>query len=100
MWEGQPSRKAFILQTGWGCSFKIMPNGGRQVIALPIAGDCVGLRSVLLRTSDHSFCALTVATVSVVEAPRMLEVFRAFPRLSAAFLWAVSRDDAMVVGTS
>ena len=38
--------------------------GGRQIISFPIAGDVVGLRSVLLRTADHSFSALTDAVVN------------------------------------
>jgi CRP-like cAMP-binding protein len=95
--EGEAGNKAFILQKGWACSYKIMPDGGRQIIAFPIPGDCVGVRSLLLRTSDHSFCALTEAVVSPIEAPRLLEIFNKFPRLGAAFLWAVSRDEAMVV---
>ena len=64
--EGQTGHKAFVLQAGWGCSYKDLPNGGRQIISFPIAGDCVGLRSVLLRTADHSFSALTDAVVSTV----------------------------------
>ncbi len=95
--EGETGNKAFVLQTGWACSYKIVPDGGRLIIAFPIPGDCVGLRSLLLRTSDHSFCALTDAVVSAVEAPRLLKIFDTFPRLGAAFLWAASRDEAMVV---
>jgi CRP-like cAMP-binding protein len=95
--EGQAGNKAFILQMGWACSYKILPDGDRQIISFPIPGDCVGVRSLLLRTSDHSFCALTDAVVSAIEAPRLLEIFNRYPRLGAAFLWAVSRDEAMVV---
>lgn len=95
--EGQTGHKAYILQTGWACSFKLLPDGGRQIIAFPIPGDCVGLRSVPLRTSDHSFSALTDTVVSSVEAPRMLRLFNEFPRLGAAILWATSRDEAMIV---
>jgi len=95
--EGQSGQKAFILQSGWGCSFKILPDGSRQIIRLPIPGDCVGLRSILLRMSDHSCSALTDAVVSAVEAPRMLEIINKLPRLGAAFLWAASQEGAMVV---
>jgi CRP-like cAMP-binding protein len=88
---------AYILQSGWACSFKLLPDGGRQIIAFPLPGDCVGLRSVLLRTSDHSFSALTDIVASSVEASRMMEIFNEHPRLGAAILWAASRDEAMVV---
>ena len=61
--EGQTGHKVFVLQAGWACSYKELSGGSRQIISFPIAGDCVGLRSVLLRTADHSFSALTDAVV-------------------------------------
>jgi CRP-like cAMP-binding protein len=95
--EGQTGHKAFVLQAGWACSYKDLPNGNRQIISFPIAGDCVGLRSVLLRTADHSFSALTDAVVSPVEGTHIMRCVTEFPRLGAALLWAASRDEAMVV---
>jgi CRP-like cAMP-binding protein len=95
--EGQTGHTAFVLQAGWACSFKDLPNGTRQIISFPIAGDCVGLRSVLLRTADHSFSALTDAVVSPVEGAHMMRCVTEFPRLGAALLWAASREEAMVV---
>jgi len=72
--EGQTGHVAYILHSGWACSSKILPDGGRQIITFPVPGDCVGLRSMLLRTADHSFSALTDAVVSRVEAPRFAGV--------------------------
>ena len=95
--EGDTGHKAFVLQKGWACSFKILPNGSRQIISFPIAGDIIGLRSVLLRTADHSFSAITDAIVSAVGAAHVLQCVTEFPRLGAALLWAASRDEAMVV---
>jgi CRP-like cAMP-binding protein len=95
--EGQPGNSAYVLQEGWAQTYKVMPDGGRQIIGFPIPGDCVGLRSVLLWTADHSFSAVTDAVVSAVPGTRMLELFSEYPRLGAAFLWAASRDEAMVV---
>ena len=84
--EGQTGHKAFVLQAGWGCSYKDLPNGGRQIISFPIAGDCVGLRSVLFRASDQSFSALTDAVVSSVDGAHILKCVTKFPRLAAALL--------------
>ena len=95
--EGQTGHKAFVLQAGWACSYKLLPDGGRQIISFPIAGDIVGLRSVLLRTADHSFAALTDAVVNPVEGTHILKCVTEFPRLGAALMWAASRDEAMVV---
>jgi CRP-like cAMP-binding protein len=95
--EGQTGHKAFVLQDGWACSFKTLPDGGRQIISFPIAGDIVGLRSVLLRTADHSFSALTDAVVNAVDGKHVMRCVTEYPRLGAALLWAASRDEAMVV---
>ena len=95
--EGQTGHKAFVLQSGWACSYKDLANGQRQIISFPIAGDCVGLHSVLLRTADHSFSALTDAVVSPLDGARIMKCVIEFPRLGAALLWAASRDEAMVV---
>jgi len=40
--EGQIGHKAYVLQEGWACSYKLLPDGKRQIISFPIAGDIVG----------------------------------------------------------
>jgi CRP-like cAMP-binding protein len=95
--ERETGQRAFVLQQGWACCYKLLPDGGRQVIDVRLPGDFVGLRSVLLRTADHSADAVTDAVVAEVPARRMLEVFHGLPRLGATILWAASRDEAMVV---
>ncbi len=95
--EGQNGHRVFVLQAGWTYGYKDLPNGGRQIVSFPIAGDCIGLRSALLRTADHSFSALTDAVVSSVEAEDILKCVTQFPRLGTAILWAASREEALVV---
>jgi CRP-like cAMP-binding protein len=95
--EGEAGQNVYVLLSGWACSYKDLPDGRRQIISFPVAGDCVGLRSALLKTADHSLAALTDAVVSSVDGPRMLQTFNEFPRLGTAILWAASRDEAMVV---
>jgi CRP-like cAMP-binding protein len=95
--QGEKGSVGYVLHSGWGCSFKIMRDGGRQIITFPVPGDCIGMRSLLLRTSDHTFSALTNALVSRIEADRMLSVLDDYPRLAAAILWSVSRDEAITV---
>ena len=95
--EGQSGHRAFVLQEGWASCFKLLPDGGRQIITFSLPGDCMGLRSVLLRTSDHSFAAITEAVVSDIPSEQIISLFHDHPRLGAAILWAASRDEAMTV---
>jgi CRP-like cAMP-binding protein len=95
--EGQAGQVAYILQAGWACSFKLLPSGGRQIITFPVPGDCIGLRSILLRTSDHSFSALTDVIVTRIDAPTLRRIFVDYPELGMAILWTISREEAMLV---
>ena len=95
--EGHYGHKVFIIQAGWASSYKDLLDGGRQIISFPLPGDCVGLRSVLLKTADHSFSALTDAQVNTVEAASLMQLFDDFPRIRASFLWSAARDEAMAV---
>ena len=95
--QGQTRHSAYILQSGWVCSYKLQEDGSRQIIDFQVPGDFLGLRSVLLRTSDHSFESVTDIQVSEVQTADLIAAFECAPRLSAAIFWAVSRDEAMVV---
>lgn len=95
--EGQLNQSAYILAKGWVCSYKMLPDGGRQIVDFQIPGDFLGLRSVLFRTSDHSIEPVTAVEASEVVITDLLDAFTTTPRLATAVLWAASRDEAMVV---
>ena len=52
--QGQSAQAAYILSAGWVCSYKLQADGTRQIVDFQVPGDFLGLRSVLLNTSDHS----------------------------------------------
>ena len=95
--QGQSEQAAYILASGWACSYKILQDGQRQIVDFQIPGDFLGLRSVLLHISDHSIEPVTDIEVSEVLVPDLLGAFSRTPRLATAILWAASRDEAMVV---
>jgi CRP-like cAMP-binding protein len=95
--EGEGRHKAYILHSGWACSYKLTPRGGRQIVRFPIPGDIMGYRSLLLPKSDQFLCVLTDAVVSPVEGPQAMDVFVRYPRLGTAILQTLSREEAMVV---
>lgn len=95
--QGQTDGSVYILSAGWVCSYKDLPNGDHQIIDFRIPGDFLGLRSVLLRTSDYGIEPITDIEVSELRAEELLEAFSQNQRLATAVLWAASRDEAMVV---
>lgn len=97
VYEGQGNQSAYILSAGWACSYKLLPNGNRQIVDFQIPGDFLGLRSVLLSTADHNVEPVTVIEATEITTKDLLGAFSATPRLATAVLWATSRDEAMVV---
>ena len=95
--EGQRDQAAYVLARGWVASYKVLPDGTRQIVDFQIPGDFLGLRSVLLRTSDHNVEPVTRIEASEILKTDLLDAFQRTPRLAAAILWAASRDEAMVV---
>ncbi len=95
--QGQSEQAAYILAAGWVVSYKIQPDGSRQIVDFQIPGDFLGLRSVLLHTSDHGIEPIVEIEAAEVLVSDLLQAFAETPRLATAILWAVSRDEAMVV---
>ncbi|MDT8853724.1 Crp/Fnr family transcriptional regulator [Paracoccaceae bacterium Fryx2] len=95
--EGQKPHSAFILESGWACSFRVLPGGERQIIDFHVPGDILGLRSILFRTLDHSGEAVTRIKASEVLLSDILASFSQTPRLATAVLWAAAREEAILV---
>lgn len=95
--QGQTDQRAYILASGWACSYKLLPGGSRQIVDFQIPGDFLGLRSILFRTADHNVEPITRVQASEMRGEDILAAFARTPRLATAVLWAASRDEAMVV---
>jgi len=95
--QGQLDQAAYILISGWSCSYKILANGQKQIIDFHILGDFLWLRSVVLHVSDHNVEPVTDIEVTEMHASDLMKAFADTPRPTTAVLWAASRDEAMVV---
>ena len=97
VFEGQTDQAAYVVASGWVCSYKLLRGGRRQIVDFQVPGDFLGLRSVLFRTSDHNVEPVTKVEASEVTVGDLLRAFQHTPRRATAVLWAASRDEAMVV---
>ena len=97
LYQGQTSQCAYVVQSGWSLSYKVLQSGARQIIDFHIPGDFMGLRSILLRITDHSVETITSVQASLITWAELMTWFQQKPRLGTAVLWAASRDEAMVV---
>lgn len=95
--EGPHPSPAFVLESGWCHTFKVMPDGGRQIVAIKVPGDFLGWRTILLRTSNRGCVAITDVVASEVDHDQLRHLMVASPRLATSILWAACRDEAMAV---
>lgn len=95
--EGEAGERGYVVNQGWAYCYKTLPDGRRQVVNFQLPGDSIGLRSLLLRTSDHSFGTLTPCAVSPIDLADWRRLVESQPRLAMAVLWLAAREEAMIV---
>lgn len=95
--EGQSDQRAFVLASGWACSYKVLENGTRQILEFQLPGDLIGLRSVLFHRANHSVETITEVQASEVLQRDFRQIFTQTPQLAMAVLAVSAKDAAMVV---
>lgn len=95
--EGQKDPATYVLVSGWAISYKVQPNGERQIVGIQVPGDILGLRSLLTKRSDQSIEAILSIQAAEIEVFDLVEAFMKTPRVATAILCAASQDKAIVV---
>jgi CRP-like cAMP-binding protein len=73
--EGESPRFAYLVQSGWGCRYKALPDGRRQIVDFVVPGDLCDADVEILGQMDHAIGAVT--SMRVVEiAPADLDQVR------------------------
>ena len=94
--ESEKSSNAYLLQSGWALRYKVVPDGGRQIISFLLPGDIFGFRESLFELSDHSVQALTPVTLHRISAEKIAEICDSRTNLSLALTWARAREHAIL----
>jgi len=94
LYQGQRVRRAYILISGWASSYKMRPDGTRQIIDIRVPGDFLGLQSILLHQSDYAIRPVIDMQIAEIVIDDLFEVLARSPRLAEAILWTVSQDSA------
>jgi CRP-like cAMP-binding protein len=94
--ENDAIADVFVVQFGWTCIYKLLPDGGRQVLAFPLPGDIVGVSSLTLGRALIALESISEAEVSPVSAAALLRVRANHPRIARALDWFHARDVAIL----
>lgn len=91
--EGDRPGPVFVMLEGWGCRYKILPSGTRQVLAFLMPGDSCDLHIGLLAEMDHNIQTITPARVATVERGEMDAIIDRHPAIAKALYIAQLIDE-------
>lgn len=82
--EGDEERAAWAVKSGWGCLYKILDDGRRQIFSFVLPGDVINTQPGANGVLTWSFAALTDIEVSRFKPRELEELRRTHSRASAA----------------
>lgn len=91
--EGASFDKATVITQGWALRYKSLPDGRRQILNFLLPGDMYGLFSPLFRVAEFGVESLTAIETHSFSSIKMLEAFKASPRLGLALTWLAGMDE-------
>lgn len=91
--QGSTSPQIFTALRGWGLRYKLLPDGGRQVINFVMPGDLVGLQAGLLGEMQHSVDSVTRMTLCVFARADLWHLFKTMPQRAYDITWLAAREE-------
>ena len=85
--SGDPARHCCVLIDGYAIRYKLMVDGGRQIVNILMRGDLVGIQRALFGHADHGVEMLTPGAVAVIPADALDALLSDHPGLTRA-LWS------------
>lgn len=92
--EGDKPGPVFVVLEGWACRYKLLPEGGRQVMAFLMPGDFCDIHISILQEMDHNLATITHARVATIPGGEMETLVESSPNLARALWKAQLIDEA------
>lgn len=102
--EGDRPRAVSLMLEGWGCRYKQLPDGRRQILSFILPGELSDPNIFILREMDHGIGAVTRLRYAEIAPADFEELMARSPRLTQALWWnelvnaAVAREWIANVG--
>jgi CRP-like cAMP-binding protein len=91
---GNPYDCFYANHDGWLFRYKILHNGGRQIVDFVLPGDIFALQACLFKSSLYSIATVTPVSLSVIPFDKIDELFEQNPRLSKLIFWSAACEAA------
>ncbi|GLU28151.1 transcriptional regulator [Brucella sp. NBRC 12950] len=94
--QGDWANSLHIIKSGWGCTYRDLADGDRQILDFPMKGDFLGFRTGI---GFNYYTLLSVTELSVFELSldHLTERLTKSPRLAMTFIELMARQRAILV---
>ena len=94
--QGDWARCVHVINNGWGCVYRDLPDGDRQILDFPMRGDFIGLRTGL-GFNYNTVVAVTELSMLEVSMDILTESLLKSPRLAMTFMELIARQRAVLI---
>lgn len=94
--EGERPDHVHVVIEGFACRYKLLPDGGRQIMAWLVPGDFCDLHVAVLGEMDHSIATISASTIGAIPEATVKEISETSPTLTRALWWATLVDEAVL----
>src|SRR5918993_3107966 len=93
--QGDRPTQCCLIVEGFGCRYKLLDDGRRQIMSFHTPGDIIDLHGLHIELMDHSIGTLVPTRTALIPHQNLRELSRNFPELASAF-WRDTLIDAAI----
>ncbi len=94
--EGDRPSVVHVVMSGFACRYKTLENGGRQILAWLVPGDCCDVQVSLLGRMDHAIASISRCEMAYLPRARVEALLVGSPAIARAFWWSSLVDEAIL----
>ncbi|MCX2698808.1 MULTISPECIES: Crp/Fnr family transcriptional regulator [Ochrobactrum] len=94
--QGDWANSLHIIKSGWGCIYRDLADGDRQILDFPMKGDFLGFRTGI-GFNYYTLISVTEMSVFELSLDHLTECLVKSPRLAMTFIELMARQRAILV---
>lgn len=94
--EGSRSEHLYTILSGWTFRYKLLPDGGRQILNFALPGDLLGLQGSVFESMGHSVEALTHSTLCIFPREKLWTLYEKHADLAFDITWLAAREERLI----
>ena len=94
--DGERPDYVHVVLSGFACRYKMVPDGGRQILAWLVPGDFCDMHIYILGRMDHAIAAVTDCRIGFISRQKMEQATSLGGALNRALWWSTLVDEAVL----